>query len=214
MNIHLQQPIVTRGVPLSEAKAVAIMVHGRNQTTEYVLNLVDRLNLSDVHYLAPQAAGNSWYPKGFMEKLEENEPYLSDSLACYEQRMNELVNQGIPKSQIILLGFSQGACLTAEYAIRNPDRYGGIILYTGGIIGPPGTDWSTTGSFSGTPVFLGSSDVDEWVPEHRIHETASHFEKLGARTEKVIYQGMGHLINDEEIEYGREIFRQVLDNRS
>ncbi|WP_404328549.1 alpha/beta hydrolase [Mesobacillus maritimus] len=213
MNIHLQQPVVTRGVPLMNAKAVVFMVHGRNQTTDYVMNLVDRLNLPDVHYVAPQAAENSWYPKGFMENLSENEPYLSNSLDCYEHRISELAELGIPKSKMILLGFSQGACLTAEYVLRNPERYGGVILYTGGIIGPLGTDWNMRGSLNGTPVFLGSSDVDEWVPEHRIHETANLFEKMGANTKTVIYKGMGHLINDAEIDFARGIIRNVQANK-
>ncbi len=209
MNIHLQQQVVTRGVPVLDAKAVVFMVHGRNQTTDYVMDLVERINLPDVHYLAPQAAENSWYPKGFMEEISENEPYLSNSLDCYEQRISELVNLGIPKSKLILLGFSQGACLTAEYVLRNPERYGGVILYTGGVIGPPLTDWNRGGFLNGTPIFLGSSDVDEWVPEHRIHETANLFEKMGANTKTVIYKGMGHLINDEEIDFARGIIRNV-----
>jgi len=212
MNIHLQQPVVTRGVPLRDAKAVVFMVHGRNQTTHYVMDLVERINLPDVHYVAPQAAENCWYPKGFMEEISENEPYLSDSLECYAQRISELVNLGVPKSKLILLGFSQGACLTAEYVRRNPERYGGVVLYTGGIIGPSGTNWDMGGSLNGTPVFLGSSDEDEWVPEHRIHETANLFEKMEANTKIVIYKGMGHLINDEEIDFAKDIIRNVQAN--
>ncbi|MCM3713368.1 dienelactone hydrolase family protein [Alkalihalobacillus oceani] len=209
MNIHLQQPVVRRGPAVSEAQAVVFMVHGRDQTTEYVLNLVDRIQLPDVHYVAPQAAQNSWYPVGFMKEIAENEPYLSYALDCYEQRISELVAEGIPKSKIVLLGFSQGACLTAEFAVRRPERYGGIIVYTGGVIGPDGTKWNSQGSFQNTPVFLGSSDVDEWVPEQRIHDTAAIFNKLGAQTKTVIYKGMGHEINDDEIDFARELIRNV-----
>lgn len=212
MNIHLKQPVVKRGAPIEEARAVVIMVHGRNQTTEYVLDLADRINLSDVHYVAPQAAENSWYPSGFMAALSDNEPHLSYALDCYHKQVSELLEQGVPKHKLVLLGFSQGACLTAEYAVRHPDKYGGIVLYTGGVIGPNGTKWNHGGSFQGTPAFLGSSDIDDWVPEPRVHETATVLKQMGADVTACIYKGMDHLVNDDEIAFARRIIQQVQEN--
>lgn len=209
MNSHLEQPVIRRGVPLKESRAAVIMMHGRNRTTEDILGLVDRINLPEVHYLAPQAAENSWYPSGFTAPLEENEPYLSDALDCCHARVSMLVEQGVPKSKIIWLGFSQGACLTAEYTVRHPDEYGGIVLYTGGVIGPGGTTWNKGGSFQGTPVFLGSSDIDSWVPESRVHATAAVFKQMGAKTTTEIYKGMDHLINDEEVMHARRMIERV-----
>ncbi|MGG2198961.1 MULTISPECIES: alpha/beta hydrolase [Paenibacillus] len=209
MNIHLQQPVVTRGVPLDKSSAVVMMMHGRNQTTNDILELADRISLPDVHYVAPQAAGNSWYPNGFMSPLNDNEPYLSFALDCYHTRISELLEQGIPVTKLVLLGFSQGACLTAEYAVRRPGRYGGIVLYTGGVIGPEGMQRNVEGSFLDTPVFLGSSDIDGWVPEQRVLETAALYKQMGADTEARIYKDMDHIVNDDEIAFARALIRQV-----
>lgn len=144
-----------------------------------------------------------------MEELSANEPNLSYALECYHLRVAELLAQGIPKSRLVLLGFSQGACLTAEYAVRHADRYGGIVLYTGGVIGPEGTKWEYGGSFKGTPVFLGSSNVDDWIPEARVHETAAIFKRMGADTTTRIYKGMEHIVNDDEIAFARRLIQQV-----
>ncbi|WP_158735740.1 alpha/beta hydrolase [Alteribacillus sp. YIM 98480] len=209
MSTHLEQPVIRQGASLLQSKAVVVMMHGRSQTTDDILSLVDRIDLPDVHYMAPQAAGNSWYPKGFMEKLSENEPHVSDALKSYHARITSLLEEGVPLNKIVLAGFSQGACLTAEYALRHPGRYGGLLLFTGGALGPEGTRWKPNGSFNETPVFLGSSDVDSWVPEKRVHETAAAFEQAGAHVTKKIYKGMDHLVNDEEIAAAREMIQKV-----
>lgn len=209
MNMHLHERVILHGTPLKDCSAVVFMVHGRNQTTDYVLDLADRINLPGVHYLAPQAAGNSWYPSGFMAELSDNEPHLSCALDCYGVRISELLEQGIPKKKLVLLGFSQGACLTAEYVARNADRFGGVVLYTGGVIGPEGTEWNYGGSLKGTPVFLGSSDIDSWVPERRVYETAAVFKRMGADVTARIYKGMDHLVNDDEIAFARSVIQQV-----
>lgn len=214
MNIHLEQPVVTAGPPLEESTAVVLLYHGRGQTTGYVLELAERINVPDVHYVAPQAAENSWYPAGFMEERSKNEPYLQYALDSYHERVTELLAKGVAKERLILLGFSQGACLTAEYAYRNPDRYGGIILYTGGLIGPPETQWNKEGSFGGTPVFLGSSDNDSWVPESRVHTTDDVFKRMDAEITKRIYKGMGHEVNDDEIVFARKLIQKVQQSHS
>lgn len=210
MNPHLKEKVIRRGTPLKDSKAIVILVHGRGQTAETMFELIERMNLTDTHYILPQAADNSWYPYGFMKTLSENEPYLSYSLECYQNWLNELFEQNISPKMIVLLGFSQGACLTAEYAVRNPQRYGGIILLTGGVIGPEGTSWEKNGSFDGTPVFLGSSDVDEWVPEKRVHESADIFLEMGGNVIKRIYKGRDHVVNDDEISFARKIIQNIM----
>lgn len=211
MNPHRGQPIASKGVPLGESEAVAIMMHGRNHSPEIILELADRIDLPSFTYLAPTAADNTWYPSGFMDNLEANEPHLSYALAVYDQLVTDLVNRGYSREKIVLIGFSQGACLTAEYAVRHARRYGGIIILTGGVIGPPGTSWDYDGSFQNTPVFLGSSDVDAWVPLARVQDSTALFKRMGADVIERIYPGMEHIVNDDEIACARAMMARVFD---
>jgi len=197
-----------------KAIAVVMVIHGRNQTTDYSIELIKRLNLPQVHCIAPQAAENSWYPNGFMAQIEENEPHLSYALESYRVRISQVLARGIDQEKLVLIGFSQGACLTAEYVYRNHGRYGGVVLFTGGLIGPKGISWDISGDLQGTPVFLGSSDVDEWVPEDRVLETAEVFKQMEAKVKTTIYKDMDHTVNDIEIEEARKIIRNVLQNNS
>jgi predicted esterase len=185
------------------------MMHGRNHSPNIILELAERINLPSFTYLAPAAAQNTWYPSGFMDKFEVNEPYLSYALEVYDQRVTDLVSRGYAREKIVLIGFSQGACLTAEYAVRHAARYGAIIIFTGGLIGPPGTQWAYDGSFHNTPVFLGSSDVDAWVPLARVQQSAVIFKKMGAEVTERIYPGMEHLVNDDEIAFARAIMERI-----
>jgi predicted esterase len=209
MHHHEGQPLVVRGRSLEESHAVAIMMHGRGRTTDDILELANRIGNSAFTYLAPTAKDNTWYPYGFMEAIEKNEPFLSSALAIYDALIGQLLEKGFSKQQIILLGFSQGACLTAEYAVRHADRYGGIVLFTGGLIGPPGTSWHYPGSFQGTPIFLGTSDIDGFVPQERVQESAAIFEQMGAQVIERIYPGMDHIVNDDEIAIARAIMQAV-----
>lgn len=211
-NPHLSQPVATRGCDLESAKCVAIMVHGRYRDTNDILQVADRLDLEQVAYLAPAASGNSWYPNKFMDPVENNQPYYDYSLAIIDKLVNALKAKGFKSTQILLAGFSQGACLVTEYAVRHATHYGGIVVFTGGLGGPGGTRWEYDGDFQGTPVFLGCSDVDEWIPEHRVHETAEVMKAMGAEVEVVIYKGMEHIINDDEIKKARRIFQSALAN--
>ena len=188
---------------------MAVMMHGRGRDTDDILGLADRVGIEDFSYLAPAAHEGSWYPYSFLEPIEKNEPRLSYALELYDEAVNGLLEQGIPRRRIVLAGFSQGACLTAEYAVRHADRYGGILLFTGGLIGPPGTRWEYGGSFGGTPVFLGTSDVDEFVPEERVRESAKVFEGMGADVTLRVYAGMDHAVNDDEIAVARNIIRGI-----
>lgn len=207
---HEGQPLAMRGRPLAESRAVAIMMHGRGRTTDDILELATRIGETAFTYLAPTAKDNTWYPYSFMEPIEKNEPFLSSALAVYDALICSLVEKGFPKERIVLLGFSQGACLTAEYVVRHAERYGAVVLFTGGLIGPAGTSWPYPGSFHGTPFFLGTSDVDEFVPLERVQESAELFRQMGAQVIERVYPGMDHIVNDDEIAIARAMLQKVL----
>ena len=209
MQPHAGQPLVSAGVPLGQGTAVVIAVHGRGAGPANILDLVPRIGRDDLTWLAPAAADRTWYPYSFMAPREKNEPGLSSALDVLQSLVDEVVSGGVPHARLVLLGFSQGACLTAEFAARNPARYGGIIVLSGGLIGPPGTAWNLPGAFDGTPILLGSSDVDTHVPRTRVEETATVFETMGAAVDKRIYSGMGHVVNDDEIEAARTMLDSI-----
>ncbi len=187
-----------------------IMVHGRDAAPVNILQLVDSLSHPEFTYMAPAAANGTWYPYSFMADKEQNEPGISSGLAVIHRVVNNVVNSGTAKDHIILLGFSQGACLTAEYAVEHADRFGGVVLYSGSLIGPPGTTWPYEGSFDTTPIFMGCSDVDLHVPLERVEEGAAVFERMGGVVTKRIYPGMGHLVNDDELASTQALMRELL----
>jgi predicted esterase len=206
---HGGQPIAEAGVPLGQARAAVIMVHGRNAAPANILQLAARFDRPGLTYLAPAAAGGTWYPHSFMAEIVSNEPGLSSGLAVLGSLVSRVEAAGIPRSRIVLAGFSQGACLTSEFAIRNPSRYGGVLIFTGGAIGPEGTTWNAAGDFDGTPIFLGCSDRDAHVPESRARETADALSALGANVTLRIYPGMGHVVNDDEIAFAQRLLDDV-----
>ena len=207
--IHQSQPIYTSGKPLAEAKGAMILVHGRGATAQSILALGNELPHPDLAYLAPQAAGNTWYPHSFLMPLAQNEPYLSSAL----QRIGEVVAQieaaGIRTERIILGGFSQGACLASEFVARNARRYGGLLVFSGGLIGPPGARREYSGSLADTPIFLGCSDVDFHIPKERVMESAEVFRRLGAQVTAKLYPNLGHTIIEDELLYARQIVNDL-----
>lgn len=206
---HAGQPVVEMGAPLGSAPGAVIMVHGRGASPANILELVPPLEHPNLAYLAPAAAGRTWYPYSFMADIPGNEPHLSSALGVLASLVARVEAAGIPRSRIVLLGFSQGACLSAEFAVRHPSRYGGVVVFSGGLIGPPGTEWPLDGDFNGTPVFLGCSNVDAHVPETRVLESAGVFSRMGADVTTRIYRGMGHLINDDEMAFARRLLDAV-----
>jgi predicted esterase len=206
---HAGQPVVEVGLPLGQAPAAVVVVHGRNAGPENILDLVPRLARPNLTYLAPAAAGRSWYPYSFLADIATNEPGLSSGLGVLASIVARIEAAGVPRSRVVLLGFSQGACLTAEFAVRHASRFGGVVVFSGGAIGPPGTMWNVSGRFDGTPAFFGCSDTDSHVPEARVTESAALFTRLGAQVTRRIYPGMGHLVNDDEIAFARGLLDAV-----
>ena len=203
--------IVHAGSAIEKAGAAIIMIHGRNAAPENILDLLPVLDRPQFAALAPAAPGGAWYPFSFMAEREKNEPGISDGLALIGSLVADLIANGFPTQKIMLLGFSQGACLTSEFAIRNPRRYGGVMVLSGGVIGAPGTTWDdVTGSLDSTPVFLGCSDIDSHIPASRVLESEQVFKKLSASVTRRLYPGMGHLVNKDEIEHVQVVMDQVL----
>jgi phospholipase/carboxylesterase len=193
--------LLTAAAPLQKAKTVALMLHGRGASAENMLAFGQSLGVADVAYLAPQAPGSSWYPLSFLAPLHDNEPALSRALAIVEESIAHVTGAGLSVKQLVLLGFSQGGCLALEYAARHALRYGGVIGLSAGLIGPPGTPRHYAGSLSGTPVFLGCSDIDAHIPLARVHETTEVLSALGGTVTERIYPNFGHAINADEIQH-------------
>ncbi|MFZ2358781.1 MAG: dienelactone hydrolase family protein [Anaerolineae bacterium] len=209
-NLHQTQPIAHAGQPLDQADAALILLHGRGADAASILLLAEELYHPAYAYVAPQAANNTWYPNTFLAPMAQNEPWLSWALARVGEVVATVEAAGIPAERIVLGGFSQGACLASEFMARNARRYGGLLAFSGGLIGPPGTPRAYAGSLDGTPVFLGCSDVDAHIPKTRVEETATVLAGLGAQVTVRLYPGMGHTINTDEIEHARTLLRAVL----
>ena len=209
-NPHAGQPVLRFGPPPSEARATVVLVHGRGDSASGILGLAHELNLADVAFLAPQAAGNTWYPYSFLTPMEKNEPHLSSALSLLAGLIETLNGEHrVSAERIVVMGFSQGACLSLEFAARYARRYGGIVALSGGLIGPPGTPRNYPGSFDDTPAFLGCSDIDAHIPVERVRESAEVYRKMGARVDERIYPGMGHTINEDELTAVRSLLSGV-----
>jgi phospholipase/carboxylesterase len=208
---HQGQLVRTAGEPLDQAKAAMLMVHGRGARAEDILSLVDELAQSGFAYLAPQAADNTWYPNRFTAPISSNEPWLSSALGFVGDVFDQMI-QLIRPERIMLLGFSQGACLTLEYAARNARHYGGLVGLSGALIGPDDAPRAYKGSVQGTPVFLGCSDVDFHVPKERVSQAADVFRRLDGEVTERLYPDMDHTINQDEIDFIRSMMRTIVPN--
>jgi predicted esterase len=209
-HLHQGQPLATVGQALDQAQAALILLHGRGADAPSILLLAEQLYHPAYAYVAPQAANNTWYPYTFLAPMQQNEPWLSSALARVGETVTAIEAAGIPAERIVLGGFSQGACLASEFMARNARRYGGLLAFSGGLIGPPGTPRAYVGSLGGTPVFLGCSDIDAHIPKARVEETAAVLESLGAQVTMRLYPGLGHTINGDEITHARALLESAL----
>ncbi len=208
---HLVMPVRTHGEPPATAAAAAVLLHGRGATAESMIALAaEALTLPGLAFVAPQAADQTWYPYTFLSPLARNEPKLSSAFNVLTDVREQLEEAGVPRARIVLVGFSQGACLALEYAARNAARWGGVVGWSGGLIGPEGAPRDYPGALAGTPVLLGCSDRDPHIPLARVHETAEALRGLGAHVEERIYPGMGHTVNDDELEQARALLAAVV----
>lgn len=209
--IHQGQPIVEQGKPLDEAQAAMVMIHGRGGGVQSILTLANHFNVDGFAYLAPSAQNLTWYPNRFIAPRESNQPHLDSALQAVGDTIAKIKEAGIPSEKIILLGFSQGACLATEYAARNPEKFGGIVALSGGLIGADGELNGYVGSLNGTPVFMGCSNVDFHIPEERVHESAEILQGLGAEVDVRIYPNMGHTVNQDEVDAVNELMVTLVE---
>lgn len=201
-----------RGGPqLAKARAALLLIHGRGASAEDIYGLGEELTSDSpgIALLAPQAADNTWYPQRFFAPLAQNEPYLSSALGVMGALVDDIVRGGVALDKIILVGFSQGACLSLEFGARHARRYGGILALSGALIGPSGTPRDKAANLRGTPIYLGCGDRDAHIPLASVEESAEMLAALGGSVTKSIFPGMGHTVNGEELRVARDLVRSV-----
>ena len=207
-----REMVIYAGNQTNPGKAL-IMLHGRGSGADDILSLADQLQINEFLLIAPQATNHSWYPNSFLAPLLANEPALSSSIALINKLISDTIKKGIDKENIFFLGFSQGACLALEYSARHAARYGGIVAFTGGLIGEKIHTENYKGNFQGTPVFIGSANNDVHVPVQRVYETGNILKNMGADLTEKIYYNMGHTINQDELDQVNNIiFNQGKNN--
>ena len=216
---HAHAPIRTAGAPLGDANAAMILLHGRGAGAADILALGREIAPDGVALLAPDADGATWYPHSFLAPLDANQPYLDGALETVARVVGLAEKAGVDRQRIVLGGFSQGACLTLEYAARTGGRWGGILALSGGLIGtgedasgkpPADKAFDYDADLAGTPVLLACSDVDPHIPFSRVRRTALVLAELGAEVDERIYKGMGHNVNRDELDASRALLASVV----
>ena len=206
---HRNQPVLQRGTPLNAAKGAVVLLHGRGASADDILGLAQDFDLPELANLAPEAAEHTWYPYSFLSPIEQNQPWLDSALKLVGETVQRAIAAGIERQNVAIVGFSQGACLATEFVARNAARYGGLVAFTGGLIGPPGAKFVYSGELAGTPCFLGAGDRDPHVPWKRVEESAAVLTSLGAVITLRRYPGLPHTINQDEIDHAKIILRRI-----
>jgi len=206
---HAAQPILRAGVPLPNARAALILLHGRGGSAEDILALGEALAPSGCAFLAPQAAQHTWYPHSFLASRAQNEPWLSSALAKIRETVTVALDAGINLSRVMIVGFSQGACLAAEFTGRNPNRYGALLAFTGGLIGPLEEPIQLHGDLAGTPILLSAGDPDPHVPWKRVEQTAELLRGIGGNVTLVRHPGKTHSVNQAEADLGKKLLASL-----
>jgi phospholipase/carboxylesterase len=209
VNPHGTQPIVEEGAPLAGATGAIILLHGRGGSTEDILGLGEAITPQGWALLAPAAVGHTWYPYSFLAPREENEPYLTSALSRIQAALDMALNAGIPAEKIVVAGFSQGACLATEFVGRNPRRYGALLSFTGGLIGPLDESLKLEGNLEGTPILLSSGDPDPHVPWLRVQESGDLLKEIGGTVTLNRHPGRPHTVSVEEMRIAREMLASL-----
>jgi phospholipase/carboxylesterase len=196
---HAGAPLRTTGVDLESARVAGLFVHGRGARAEGMLGLASDLDVDGLAAVAPQATSGTWYPERFLAPVAANEPHLSSALGVVETTLETLAAAGLPPERVVVVGFSQGACLAAEYVARTPRRYGGLAVLSGGLVGPTGTEFGHEGDLAGTPAYLTCADSDPHIPIERVHETRDVLERMGADVTEHVRPGRDHSVPREAV---------------
>lgn len=210
---HRDAAVFESGIALRNAAAAIILLHGRGGSAEDILALGSELDLEDVSLLAPQAAGNTWYPNSFLAPIPSNEPWLTSAMELIHSLVNRCEEAKIPTERVAIVGFSQGACLASEYIACYPRRYGALVAFTGGLLGPQGSDLHHPGRLSRTPILLSSGDPDPHVPWTRVQETADQFTQMGASVHTLRHPGRPHMVLPKEIQAAHEWLQPLLSQQ-
>jgi len=200
-----QKNIISAGRELNKDSKVLVMLHGRGANAKDILSLATYLDLTEFSLLAPQATNNTWYPYSFLAPVTENEPWLGSALDMLKEVLDDLLKLGIPAENIYFLGFSQGACLTLEFVARHANKYGGVVAFTGGLIGDKIYSDNYKGDFQNTPFFIGTSNPDPHVPVERVYATTNILKDMNAAVTEKVYDNMGHTINQDEMDNANRI---------
>lgn len=200
-----KKKIVSAGKELNKDSKVLIMLHGRGADARDILSLASYFDVRGFTLLAPEATDNTWYPYSFLSPPSQNEPWLSSALSLVKELVDDAISKGVAASNIYFLGFSQGACLTLEFVTRNATRYGGVVAFTGGLIGDKIYSENYKGDFENTPVFIGSSNPDPHVPVARVRDSETVLKNMNADVKVKIYDNMGHTVNEDEIAEARKV---------
>ena len=210
---HAGQPILTAGAPKAAAEAALVLLHGRGARPGTVLDLADELGRSGVTHIAPEAYHNTWFPHAATAERELNQPQLDSALRAVDDAVELAADAGVPREKVVVLGFSQGACLAAESVYRNPQRYGGLAALSGCLMGPENTTIPDTEGegLDGTPTFFGCDEDDPHVPASRVRESADAYRERGADVTTRLYEGLGHQVNEDEMDWVRHTLDDLLD---
>ncbi|HVL26114.1 MAG TPA: dienelactone hydrolase family protein [Thermomicrobiales bacterium] len=211
---HAHAEVLQAGAPLESANAAVVLIHGRGATAKNILQLNRHLSTGmdpalRVAFLAPQAAGNTWYPERFIAPLEHNEPWLSSALAMIDRTVDTITAAGVPGTSVMIAGFSQGACLSLEYVARGSRRLGGAAALSGALIGPTDEPHAPLADVAGMPVFLGVGEYDDHVAPALVQQSAELFQEAGAKVDFRFYEAMGHSMTEDEIVAMRDIIRTL-----
>ena len=198
--------VIGSGAPAREATHALIMLHGRGASATSIIDLADHFDLNEIAIFAPQAVNNSWYPFSFMVPEEQNQPALNSALAIIDELIRDIINFGIPMEKIFFLGFSQGACLALEYVTRNAARYGGVVIFTGGLIGDKLNLAKYSGDFDGTCILITTGDPDPHVPLARVEESVNVLTNLHAKVTLKVFKERPHTVSMEEIKLAKKLF--------
>lgn len=197
------------GADWSAAEAVAILMHGHGQTPEHMRALAVEIDCPNVRYILPAADGGAWYPRNLLEPFEDNEPKLKESLSHYGAIIDALRKRGVALDRIVPGGFAQGACLTAEFLVRNPGGYGGALIFSGGLIDVAAIGRRPGSGLLAVPIYISGSEIDAIIPVDRTRGAIKTLQAGGALIRSHVFTDRAHEISAEEIIEARKLLNDV-----
>jgi phospholipase/carboxylesterase len=203
MHLHDSASTLRLGARLAKARDAVVLVHGRGSSAAAIAGLAEIFPGDETAFLVPEATGNTWYPERFFVPPAQNEPWLSSALGVIDCLVDEAIAAGIPPERIGLAGFSQGACLVLEYALRHPRRHAFVAGLSGALIGPTETPRPAV-DLGRTPVLLACAERDAHIPLEHVEHSAAVFASCNADLTKLLFAGSAHTVFPESVAWLRE----------